>query len=341
MATDSNADLRVAVVGAGMMGADHVRRLEHHTIGARVTAIVEPDQARAQAAAAVTAGARTYPNIDEAIAAGDIDAVLIATPGEYHEAPLLAALEAGLEIFCEKPLTFDSDSSQHILEAEQKLDRPHIQVGFMRRFDAEYEQLRELVETGDAGQLLALHCAHRNPRVDAFTDPRMITDSVVHEIDIVPWLAGSPVVSVEVKFPRTSTLAPEGLRDPQLVLLRTESGVIAVVEINVNVQFGYQVTTDAVFEQGVAEIGRTGGLAVLKDGAFRRAEHQDFRTRFATAYDNEIQRWVNAAKQGTIDGPSAWDGYVANVVCEAGVTAQTTGGEVEVVTPTRPAFYSA
>jgi myo-inositol 2-dehydrogenase/D-chiro-inositol 1-dehydrogenase len=333
-------DLRVAVVGAGMMGADHIRRITTRTVGATVAAIVEPDMARAQAAAALAPGAKTYARFEDALEAGGIDAVVIATPGEYHEPVLLPALEARLNILCEKPLTFDAESSLRVLEAEQKLDRPHIQVGFMRRFDAEYLQLKELIDSGSAGALLALRCVHRNPRVDAFTDSRMITDSVVHEIDVVPWLVGEPITAIEVKYPKQSSLSPEGLRDPQLVLIETESGVLADVEINVNVQFGYQVGTDAVFERGVAEIGRTSGLSIYKDGGLWRGEHQDFRTRFGAAYDVQVQRWVDAARRGTIDGPNAWDGYVANVVCEAGVKAQSTGQRVEIKTEARPAFYS-
>jgi myo-inositol 2-dehydrogenase/D-chiro-inositol 1-dehydrogenase len=333
-------ELRVAVVGAGMMGADHIRRIATRTVGATVVAVVEPDAARANAAAALAPGSKTFSRIEDALEAGEIDAVVIATPGEYHEPVLFPALEAGLNILCEKPLTFDAESSRRVLEAEQKLDRPYIQVGFMRRFDPEYIQLKELIMSGDAGALLALRCVHRNPRVDAFTDSRMITDSVVHEIDVVPWLVGEPITAIEVKYPKQSSLAPQGLRDPQLVLLETESGVLADVEINVNVQFGYQVGTDAVFERGVAEIGRTGGLSIYKDGGFWRGEHQDFRTRFGVAYDVEVQRWVDAARRGTIDGPNAWDGYIANVVCEAGVKAQSTGQRVEIKTEARPAFYS-
>lgn len=336
----TQGELRVAVVGAGMMGADHIRRIATRTVGATVTAVVEPDEARASAAAALAPGARTFSRIEDALEAGGIDAVVIATPGEYHEPVLLPALEAGLNILCEKPLTFDAESSLRVLEAEQKLDRPYIQVGFMRRFDPEYIQLKELIVSGDAGALLALRCVHRNPRVDAFTDSRMITDSVVHEIDVVPWLVGEPITAIEVKYPKQSSLAPQGLRDPQLVLLETESGVLADVEINVNVQFGYQVGTDAVFERGVAEIGRTGGLSIYKDGGFWRGEHQDFRTRFGVAYDVQVQRWVDAARRGTIDGPNAWDGYLANVVCEAGVKAQSTGQRVEIKTEARPAFYN-
>lgn len=110
--------------------------------------------------------------------------------------------------------------------------------------------------------------------------------------------------------------------------------------MNVNVQFGYQVTTDAVFERGVAEIGRSAGLALYSGNGLHRAEHQDFRRRFGEAYDSEVRHWVDAARRGGIDGPSAWDGYVANVVCDAGVKAVETGLRVEVVTEQRPAFYA-
>ena len=140
-----------------------------------------------------------------------------------------------------------------------------------------------------------MHCAHRNPSTPpSYTEAMLITDSVVHEFDSVPWLAGERIVSVEVKKPRRNSLAPAGLGEPQLVLIELESGAIASVEINVNVQFGYQVTTEAVMERGVAEIGRTAGLEVWRDGRWGGAEHVTFKTRFGAAFDAQVQRWVDA-----------------------------------------------
>lgn len=339
-AARARTDLRVGVVGAGMMGADHIRRITERIKGAQVAAVVEPDEGRAAAAALSAPGATTRSRIEDALELDELDAVLIATPGFLHAPVLLPALEAGLAVLCEKPLTPDSESSLAILEAEQRLDRPHIQVGFMRRFDAEYANLRRVVESGDLGALLALHCAHRNPSVpDSYTEPMLINDSVVHEIDVVPWLAGESIVSVEVKKPRRSSLAR--FPDPQIVLLELESGALAIVEINVNQQFGYQVKTEASFERGVVEIGRTAGMSVWQDARLATPEHVSFVTRFAAAYDTQVQRWVDAARRGTIDGPSAWDGYRVTTVCEAGVRAQQTGERVEVSHAPKPAFYGA
>jgi len=335
-------DLRIGVVGAGLMGADHITRITRRINGAVVSAVVEPDAGRAAAAVADAPGAQAFGRIEDAIEAGAVDAVLIATPGKFHEPVLVPSLEAKLPILCEKPLTPDSASALRILELEQTLDKPHIQVGFMRRFDDEYQALRELIASGEPGELMMLRCVHRNPSVpDSYTQQMLINDSVVHEFDVVPWLAGSPVASVEVKFPRRNSLSPAHLREPILVLMQLENGVHVDVEMNVSVQFGYQVATEAVFEKGLARIGQPSGMQQWRDGRFSIADHTSFVTRFAPAYDAQIQRWVDAVHEGSlIDGPNAYDGYRVALSCEAGVKALEGGGVVPVESTVRPAFYA-
>ncbi|WP_296633216.1 Gfo/Idh/MocA family oxidoreductase [Rhodoluna sp.] len=338
----SEKHLRIAVVGAGLMGADHVIRIESRIVGASVAAIVEPDEARAKSALATAPGAKWFKNIEDAISANAMDAVLIATPGQFHEPVLIPAIAAGLPILCEKPLAPDSEISMRIVETEIAGGKQLVQVGFMRRFDAEYMALRELIASSSKGELLGLHCKHRNPSVpDSYHNDMLIFDSVVHEIDVVRFLADSPIKSVEVKHFKRNSKSPEGLQEPILVLLETESQVLATVEMNVSVGFGYQVKTEAIFESGIADIGRVGGMEVAYDGALTTQEHVTFKTRFAAAYDSQIQRWVNAVKRGTIDGPSAWDGYLAAAAVEAGLEAIQTGNKVAAKYAAKPAFYSA
>jgi len=81
----ADRDLRIAVVGAGMMGGDHIARLTQRVSGANVAAIVEPDAARADAAAANARDAAVHADIRDALDRDDLDAVLIATPGPFHE----------------------------------------------------------------------------------------------------------------------------------------------------------------------------------------------------------------------------------------------------------------
>lgn len=338
--TDRPQDFRVGVVGAGMMGADHVRRITSTISGARVSAIVDPDESRVAQALENAPGALGYSRIEDALAADALDGVLVATPGFLHEAVLLPCLEAGLPILCEKPLTPDPESSWRVLEAEQATGRHLIQVGFMRRFDPEYRQLRELVDSQEAGELLMLRCAHRNPSVpEAYQQESLINDSVVHEFDVVPWLADSPIVSLEVKHARRNRLTPERLKEPILVLMELANGTLVDLEMNVSIQFGYQVTTEAVFDSGIARIGESNGLQLWHQGRSGVAEHADFTTRFATAYDAQVQAWVDAARVGTIAGPSAWDGYKVAVACREGVDSLLEGGERRLDIPETPAFY--
>jgi myo-inositol 2-dehydrogenase / D-chiro-inositol 1-dehydrogenase len=142
----SGDDVRIAVVGAGMMGTDHARRLATTVAGARVSVIVDADQARAEAVAASIPGAAAVADPSGAFARDDVDAVVLATTSVTHEPILLAALEHDLPVLCEKPLTPDPESSLRVLEAEQTQGRRLIQVGFMRRFDREYRDIRALVD---------------------------------------------------------------------------------------------------------------------------------------------------------------------------------------------------
>ena len=341
MKSESNLNnLKVCVVGAGRMGADHIERLTRRIVGAEVSAVVDADVSRAKKAVEAIPSAAAVSDIGRALDQEDVSSVLIATPGFLHRDMLLQVLERDLPILCEKPLTPDAPSSWEILEAEQRLGKKRIQVGFMRRFDAEYERLRSLLTSGELGELLMLHCSHRNPETPpGFTNEMLINDSVVHEFDVIRYLTGEEIKSVQVRLGRATRHAPSGQHDPQHVLIETENGVLADVEIFVNAQFGYQVATQAVFEKGIVNIGEDGGPYIRSAGRWGGEITPGFVERFRDAYDIEIQRWVEAAKRGEVDGPTAWDGYAAAACCEAGVAAQKSGEKVDVSLKNKPSIY--
>lgn len=333
--------LRVAVIGAGRMGADHVNRLRDKISGAEVAAVVDVDVARAEAAIVGIPGAVALASAQAALDNGDVNAVLIATPGFLHEEILHLALAKGFPILCEKPLTPDAESSLRIVQAEAALGRKLIQVGFMRRFDAEYTALRGIISERGLGELLMLHHQHRNPDTPAgFTNEMLINDSVVHEFDAIRFFTGEEITSVQVRMGKATKTAPAGQHDPQHVLIETESGVLADVEIYVNAKFGYEVATQATFEDGIVNIGNDTGPYVRTQGRWGGQITPGFIERFGVAYDVEVQAWVDATLRGEIGGPSAWDGYAAAACCEAGVEAQKTGEKVAVKLAPKPALYN-
>jgi myo-inositol 2-dehydrogenase/D-chiro-inositol 1-dehydrogenase len=321
------------------MGADHVARLYSRISGARVVAVSDAFAEKAEQVAATVPGCRVIGDPLAAIADDDVDAVLIATPGQFHEEQVLACIERGKPVLCEKPLTMEAASSLDIVRAEDaytaRTGRRLVQVGFMRRFDPEYAQLRELITSGGIGEPLVVHCAHRNPAVPAgVTTESIVQDSVVHEVDVARFLLGEEIAAVTVLRPRSTRHAHEGLSDPLLVLLETTGGRMVDVEVFVSTGLAYEVRTEVVGEDGSAMIGIPQGLVRQSAGASGAvrgsAVTAGFRERFATAYDLELQRWVDAARGGTVDGPGAWDGYAAQAVCAAGVEALHTGRRTEV-----------
>jgi myo-inositol 2-dehydrogenase / D-chiro-inositol 1-dehydrogenase len=333
-------NLKVCVVGAGRMGTDHIERLTRRIVGAEVAVVVDVDVSRAKKAAEAIPSAVAVSDIGQALDRGDVNGVVIATPGFLHEEVLHQVGERDLPILCEKPLTPDAASSWRIVEAEQRLGRKRIQVGFMRRFDAEYQRLHSLIASGELGELLMLHCSHRNPETPpGFTNEMLINDSVVHEFDAIRYLTGQEIKNVQVRMGRATRRAPSGQHDPQHVLIETEGGVLADVEIFVNAQFGYQVATQAVFEKGIVNIGEDGGPYVRSAGRWGGEITPSFVERFRNAFDDEVQSWVDAAKRGDVGGPTAWDGYATAACCEAGVAAQRGGEKVEVSLQPKPNLY--
>ncbi|WP_320781727.1 Gfo/Idh/MocA family oxidoreductase [Streptomyces sp. CRN 30] len=332
--------LGVAVIGTGRMGADHVRRIDEVISGARVSAVVDLDAERAKRLADGIEGCTAYTDAATAMAADDVDAVLIASPGPAHEAALLTAFEHDLPVLCEKPLTPDAASALRVLRAEQELGRRRVQVGFMRRYDAEYMRLKALLDGGSLGRPLMLHNRHRNASSPpGFTSANLINDSVVHEMDVTRWLLDQEITAVTVLRPKPSSNAPEGLADPQFVIFETDGGALVDVEMSVNTGFGYQVKAEAVCERGTARIGEEQSLVTETAGRWGGTIVQDFTERFADAYDREVQAWVDATRRGEVTGPSVWDGYAAAAVCEAGVRSLTEGVRVEVELVERPALY--
>jgi len=327
------SDLRVAVLGVGLIGADHVERITTRISGARVAVVNDYITEKAEKIAAGIPGCRAIADPLDAIADADVDAVVLATPGPAHEKQLLACLEHGKPVMCEKPLTTDVETSLDVVRREAELGRRLIQVGFMRRFDDEYLALKALLDDGGLGRPLVLHCAHRNPAVPHNFDSAMVVrDSLVHEVDVARFLFSEEIASIQIIKPAPNPSGPQGLADPQIAIMRTASGRHVDVELFVHTGVGYEVRTEVVGEKGSAMIGLDVGL-VRKSapGAWGGRITPGFRERFGRAFDTEIQRWVDAVRDGSnVNGPTAWDGYAAAAVCAAGVESLDSGQPVDV-----------
>lgn len=334
--------LKIGVIGTGMIGRDHTRRIQQVLAGAEVVALSDynPEAARG-VQADLAPGATVYDSGEELIAASEVDAVLVCSTGSTHEAYVLAAIAAGKPCFCEKPLATTAEGAKRIVDAEVAGGKRLVQVGFMRRYDAGYVALKAAVE-GQTGAPIMVHAAHRNPAVpEQYVTPMAIHDTFVHEIDVFRWLLDDDYVSARVTFPRTCAASHAGLRDPQIVTLTTAKGVVITTEIYVNCKYGYDIQCEVVGEEGIARLPEPMAIQLRLNASLQNAILTDWKDRFVASYDTELQDFIKAASAGTATGPTSWDGYMAAVTCDACVEAQESEGDaVPITNPERPALYA-
>ena len=319
--------VRIGVIGTGNMGADHIRNLQRFVAGAEVTVVADYDRATADAVAAES-GARVAADGDALIADPEVDAVIIASHDSTHYAYALAAVAAGKPTLCEKPLAPTLAECEEIVAAEEAAGGNLLSLGFMRRFDPAHTELKAAIDAGVIGPVLRVTGASRNVvSYPDTTSESIITNSVIHELDSIPWLLGSPVTSVAWLAGRATSKVAAGVADPSLTLLRTADGVLTSVDMYVNAEYGYDLRTEVLGEKGALSLTDPALLAVDLGRHRSTGYPLDWRPRFADAYRLELGAWVASVAAGNPSPlASAADGLAASRVAAAVIASMHEGG---------------
>ena len=330
--------IRVGLIGAGVMGADHAQTLSTAVAGAQLVAVSDVDAGRMGKVAGICKTARAVADPLDLIRDSGVDAVLVASPDQSHGAFVTACLEFGKPVLCEKPLAPSAEECLQIVRKEHALGRRLVTVGYMRRFDPGYVEMKRRLEQGELGAALVMHCIHRNVAAPPFaTGSMLITGSAVHEFDIARFVLGREVKRVTVVTPRKTGLSK--LRDPLILLLEMDDGVVVDAEVFVNAQYGYDVRAELVCEKGTIALALPHDVRVMHSAREGVALPADWRPRFALAYRAELQGWIEALRNDVPTGASAWDGYVATAVADAGLRSLVSGQPVDVELQSRPPLY--
>ena len=319
--------VRIGVIGTGNMGADHLRNLQRFVAGAQVTVVADSHRPTAEAVAEWS-GARVADDGHALIADSEVDAIIVASHDSTHHEYAMAAIAAGKPTLCEKPLAPTLAECEEIVAAEAAAGGNLLSLGFMRRFDPAHTELKAAIDAGVIGPVLRITGASRNVvSYPDTTSESIITNSVIHELDSIPWLLSSPVVEVAWLAGRATSKVPVGIADPSLTLLRTVDGVLTSIDMYVNAGYGYDLRTEVLGEKGAISLTDPALLAIDLERQHSTGYAADWRPRFADAYRLELGAWVASVEDGTPTPlATAADGLAASRVADAVLSSMHSGG---------------
>lgn len=332
--------VRFAIIGAGVMGADHARIVAEDLPGAELRLVCDASEPRARAVAETHGAPHATTDPKAAIARDDIDAVIVASPDFTHAPLVLACVAAGKPVLCEKPLSQSPIECVQVMQAESEAGRSFVQLGFMRRYDRSYGEMRAALRAGTLGRALMMHNIHRNVEIPAadFTGAMAITNSAPHEFDVIRFVLDTDFTAISAWQARRS----DALVAPVLMVLETADGQLVNIEVNNNAAYGYDVRGELVGERGAISLIAPSYSRLDADLRQSVTHDPDWRPRYGEAYRRQDRAFLDFVRTDRFPahGSDCWDGYAAAVVAEAGARALRQGTRVTVDMIEKPAFYA-
>jgi myo-inositol 2-dehydrogenase / D-chiro-inositol 1-dehydrogenase len=331
--------VRVALIGAGRIGQRHAATLASSIPRAELAIIADVHGPSAETLATKVRCQHWTDDAASVLDDASIDAIVIASSTESHAPLIVAAAEAGKQIFCEKPIALDLEATDRALDAVERAG-VRLQMGFQRRFDKAYHKAKELIDAGTLGRIEAIRDTMRDPapapRAYLETSGGLYRDMTIHNFDCVRWMMGQEVTEL---FAMGSAIVSPMFRelgdiDTSVISLRFSDDSLGVIDNSRRSGFGYDVRTEVFGSEGALMIGYSRDTPMLRLDA--NGIHSDhiywFLERFDQAYVDELKIFVDSIVDGT---PPPVDGGDARAAMALAYAAEASLRENAPVSPSR------
>jgi myo-inositol 2-dehydrogenase / D-chiro-inositol 1-dehydrogenase len=331
--------VRVALIGAGRIGQRHAATLASAIPRAELAIIADVHGPSATTLAAKVRCQHWTDDPEAVLQDPSIDAIVIASSTESHAPLIVAAADAGKQIFCEKPIALDLEATDRALDAVERAG-VRLQMGFQRRFDKAYHTAKELIDTGALGRIEAIRDTMRDPapasRAYLETSGGLYRDMTIHNFDCVRWMMGQEVKEL---FAMGSAIVSPMFQemadiDTSVISLRFSDDSLGVIDNSRRAGFGYDVRTEVFGSEGALMIGYSRDTPMLRlDASGIHSDHIHwFLERFDQAYIDELKVFFDSIVDGTPPPVTGDDARAAMVLAYA---AEASLRENALVSPSR------
>lgn len=317
--------LNVGIIGAGRIGRVHAETLAFRIPEARVAAITDIRREAAEAAAAAFRIPSVADSADELLASRDVEAVIICSSTGTHADLIMRAAAAGKHIFCEKPVDHSLAKIDRALEAVARAG-VKLQVGFNRRFDANFARVRRAVAEGEIGTPHLLHIISRDPAPPppeyAAASGGMFLDMTIHDFDMARFLLGGEVEEIYTAagVMIDPAIGRAGDVDTALIVLRFRGGAIGTIDNSRKAVYGYDQRVEILGSRGaIATANRYPNEAVLSTATEIRRDLplNFFMDRYTESFVEELRAFVRAVVDGSEPPVTGEDGRIPVVMALA------------------------
>ena len=325
--------MRFAVLGAGRIGQVHAGAIRS-VPGAELVAVADAVPAAAQALC--DAYGCEVRSIDAIAASGDVDAVVICTPTDMHADLIEQFARAGKAVFCEKQIDLDVARVKACLQVVED-EGAMLMVGFNRRYDADFQALRGVIDDGRVGDVEMVTITSRDPGAPPIEyierSGGIFRDMTIHDFDVARWMLGEEVETViaSASVLTDPAIGKAGDYDSVNVILRTATGKQATITNTRRAAYGYDQRIEVHGSKGAASAQNTHEVNIEvadADGFHRPPLLNFFMTRYVAAYATEIATFVDCVKTGTAPPTTGHDGLMALALADAAVKSVEEGRAV-------------
>ena len=249
----------IGVIGAGRIGKLHAQNLAFRVPGARLVAVADVVGEAAEACASACQCSTACQDYHAILEDQRIEAVVVCSSTDTHASIVEEAAAAGKHVFCEKPLHFDLARIDRVLQAVEKAG-VKLQVGFNRRFDANFKRVHDLVAAGEIGQPHIVRITSRDPQPPPISYVKVsggiFLDMTIHDFDMARYLIGDEVTELYAAggVMVDPAIGAAGDIDTTVITLRYAHGAIGTIDNSRQAVYGYDQRVEVFGSKGMVAV---------------------------------------------------------------------------------------